>query len=243
MPFISVSQWLADHLRATFFIPPSAGEDVGSRVFVAVTGAEAQEISSRPQTMERIWAGPFGEHRFEVRQTPGRLDLFMLVPPGQEVLGYPILGLFQAVRDLFLASVSKWLRSPEVEILRIAFGANILHKVADRESGYDVMAQYLPLSGLDARRMQDFNMQVNIQRDLHSNPSIKINRVIRYSVIQRRGYYITNPAQALEEFNVRLDFDVSNGQESTGFLNANSLVDLLKEMSTVVDEVANGGFK
>lgn len=91
--------------------------------------------------------------------------------------------------------------------------------------------------------MQDFNMQVNIQADLKSNPKIKLNRVIRYSVIQRRGYYITNPAQPLEEFNVRMDFDVSNGQESTGFLDVSGLVDLLKEMSTVVDQVADGGFK
>jgi hypothetical protein len=173
--------------------------------------------------------------------------LYPLIKMDEPPESFPNLGSFPSVLESFDSLMRKWLPSCPA-IVRIAFGAQLVHPMESRESAYELLGQYLPDVQVDPRST-DFLFQVNRPRNSRCIPGLTMNRLTKWSasswqltLMPHQGTNtkkITLPSQT----GARLELDLSSSGDTKEQLPGEQLSILWHELIGMAQEIAAEGDK
>jgi hypothetical protein len=242
-----VTQWDAESLRLTAFVPPLAHVDELTW-WSNMTGYPPESRVWRSKLGELTEIGPYEGKNLILVVRPGRVD-WQMAPleqgePGDEL---PMLGSYSESIEAFVGLMKQWLPlSPPVQ--RLAFGAVLLRPAKDRLDGYKMLSAYLPFVKLDAES-SDFGYQINRPRKSSTDlTGLKINRLSKWSVMARLGLMFSLVGQELARQHAspvatacRLEVDINTSPDFAGELPKEKLSAVLDELIALATEIATKG--
>jgi len=249
-PLQGVDKWEAERLRATAFILPGADVSGMPSWWAKAVGEEPDEVLTRPRAGQMQQVGAFEGKRLALVAQPGRVDWNLLATmgtPDESVAGLLTLGPFSATLGPFLNVVRRWLGvCPPVR--RLAFGSVLVRPVADLQTGYTELSQFLPKFVLDQTDSSDFLYQINRPRMSTSGIELKLNRLTKWSVMQAGfievavgGAVGASLASGPLQFACRLELDISTAAESTGEIPKDKIRSVFEELVGLGCEIAVQG--
>jgi hypothetical protein len=144
--------------------------------------------------------------------------------------------------------IEKWLPVSPLA-LRLALGGELVSPVDSVTQGYEYLRQYLPALKLD--NSSDLLYRINRPRQSKTNPSVKINRLSTWGLIQGTilSLQLTGPGGPRPSVSVspshrpacRLELDVNTAPEAQVELRADDIRALLKEFTELASEIADQG--
>lgn len=176
--------WEVGFLRATTFIPDLTPESsVGNTWWekVAADRPEDERISHQRGTKEQ--KGTFNGNRLAMVSQPGRVDLTLgVADEPSEPSKLPSIGPISVdTLEPFMEISRRWMNAcPSAS--RLAFGTILGKLTADIQTGHEEILSYLPCVQLDPQNITDLFYQINRPKMSAVDPSIRINRVSKWSV-------------------------------------------------------------
>jgi hypothetical protein len=241
----SLDAWTVDQLRLTLFHQVGDLPNNFDDEWRKLTGEEPESQTIK-KTGDRMAVGPFAEGRLFLHTTPGRIDWVLSTMTIAETK--PAM-LFSPTVDVFSAAISSWLKSHPFT-LRLAFGAALRRQSLSEEDACMKASEYLPFD-LDPKNSADFAYQINRRRNSKVFPSLKINRLAKWSVVQfvaaivavelplRLGQSQVLPA----EFHCQLELDINTAQEPNEVFPQDRVPELFGELVNLGREIACDGDK
>jgi hypothetical protein len=256
---IQFPNWEVEVLRLTAF--PAVPLDYRqSGWWENVVGEPPETESTQPRTSLHEEVGPLGESGagLNLRIQPERIDWLVTKHlPGAagapliESASLPTFGSFesalQSIRDIAI----KWF--PEApSIQRLALGAVLLLPAANRQEGYEILGRLLPALEVDPENSTDLSYSINRPRLSKAvGPSLRINRLSRWSVVQLVGFRLQVPTNAgdiskpltqdSELTAARLELDINTSADHRESFLPGLLVPILDELTEMAIEVAGKG--
>ncbi len=182
--------WEATHFRVTTFHEDNLTnlnfkEDL---IWEEAVGAMPKEVVSRPGESVR-YEGEFEGQKLSLIFRGERVD--WVLQPIQDlhdtlVMKPPTFNPIAEYLILFQKVIKKWLASCP-NVIRLAFGTNLVSGVSDRPEGYSRLSGYLPEINLRGSDFTDFLYQINRPRPSRHSSSVTINRLIKWTVIQSQS--------------------------------------------------------
>lgn len=239
-----LSTWQAESLRITCF-PGSATEFNSANWWQEVIGEQPENTVIRAREGIRQDEGHFNGRKVIFGTQPIRID--WLMGPKEED-GETTIGTFQDSLDSFLEIMARWFKvSPPLR--RLAFGTILVLPVESRESGYEVLGNYLPNVKLDPIGTSDFLYQINRPRPNQSQiPELLINRLTKWSVLKRglARFELSPGAQVAlfpssETLACRLELDINTSGDYKSDLPSDKLIDVFNELVELTKEISLKG--
>jgi len=239
--------WLAEQLRLTAFPVAGSQPDIASW-WQNVIGAEPENISSQPKLGIHQYEGNVGSGRVILVQQPGRLD-WVYITAFDAQLGEPDednMLPFASASEQFANWMVKW-HGLCPALKRLAFGAILNMPVSSREEGYRRIDGFLPSVQIDPVNSSDFLYQINRPREIAQIPSMRINRLTKWSVrATNRGRIevaVGSPQliPTALSFAVRLELDINTPQEFEGELRPEHVPSLFAELMRQGTEISVRG--
>jgi hypothetical protein len=202
-----------------------------------------------------------GKHTLEGRLEPGKLVLsveplridWLFAPPGEpnpEVSGFPVLGPYPQILEVFLGPVHRWLTADSCpELQRMAFGAVVILPVENGPTAYRQLGAYLHGSvSLDPGHSSDFLYQINRPRDSHSGvEGLRVNRLSKWSAISSVLTFIQLKPQSVDQvtaqpsFAARIELDINTTPDFPSSLPREGLPAILEELVSLGIEILHNG--
>lgn len=192
-------------MRLTLFT--SALLPASETLWTTLTGQTPETDQYQPRELVRLQFGVLGDFAVTAQVTAVRTDI-LLGPPPLAVPGITFAPLSNAV-DQLTALVGPWLDKLDAEILRIAFGAVLLHPATDRTEAYDILGRYVPSVKVDPAASRELFYRIN--RPKTNSEGLELNRITSWSSIVIRTAMVsggTTAEVAGREF-ARLELDHS----------------------------------
>lgn len=171
--------WTAETLRLTAFYNPRT--DIQElKWWEKVCPELPEQTTTRPRDGGYQSQGDLDKRRLVLSASFNRAD-WLLSPPED---GEPALGVFPHAVSVFVEKMTLWLNSDQCpDLTRLAFGAVLLQPTEKRESGYEMLARYLPNVTFGPGASSDFLFQINRPREVSfgKEPYV-INRLSKWSV-------------------------------------------------------------
>ena len=216
-----------------------------------LVGEPSENRIAQPRRGGQHEEGPFEGGKLVLRVEPTRID-WLFTPIGQrepELEGIPPVGPFPHLLDAFLRVMRRWFEletCPPVQ--RLAFGAILLQRVEDRQTGYRQIAAYLPSIQLDPEGSSDFSYQINRPRESASGVSgLRINRLSKWSVASWLSQELSIRPESVRHsrgqpfFACRLEVDVNTAQDFQDELSRAQLPRIFQELVDLGQEIVNRG--
>lgn len=216
-----------------------------------VVGGSPDEEHARPNMGEFQQIGRFESWHLRLRVLPERVDWFLSVAPQQPSEDVPDAFL-SADLDDGLESLSKlvggWLDLCS-GAHRLALGGVLLQPVQDRQSGYERLSKYLHSVKIDPENTSDFLYQINRSRDSATIPTVKLNRLTKWSVAVQfvgsinvgRGGAIGGVSTRDVSAACRLELDINTAPTDQDQLPKTELIQIFQELITLSKEIAVDG--
>lgn len=247
----SLIVWQTESLRLTAF-PSPAAQIARPSWWIDIVKERPENITERPKEGIYQEEGYFANGKLVLRLQPTRIDwLFTQIDDDTKREGpnIPTIGQFPEVLDAFLALMFRWFELEACPPLqRLAFGAVLLQPVEDRQSGYRLIAKYLPSVKLDPEGSSDFNYQINRPRISTSDINgLTINRLSKWSVASWRGHMFAMEPTSVkyipgqEHFACRLELDINTSQYFQGELPRTQLSLVFQELVNLGNQIAAEG--
>lgn len=237
--------WQAHLLRLTCFTSSAANFDP-TNWWLDITGEQPENTVVRAREGFRQDDGIINEKKLILGVQPTRVNLLM---QSTESENQTPIGLFTDNLDPFLAIVSRWFKVAP-PLTRIAFGAVLIFPVADRETGYEMLAKLLPKIQIDSVNSSDFLYQINRPRTSHTiTPKLKINRLTKWSV-QKSSlvHFVLSPSVKIpstfpsnETVSCRLELDINTSEDFKSDLPQNKLMNIFEELVELAKEITIKG--
>jgi len=244
-----IDAWQVHELRAIFF-PTLDALPLGSQAgwWQAVVDGQPERIEDRPNVPLHVEEGSCCGGVLTLSAQADRVD-WVLAPAVGSLEGLeamPKIGPFPAVRDDFLATISRWVPSAP-DCRRVALTARLLLPVPSRQAGYRLLAAYLPFAP-DPDSSTDLRYQINRQRESHIQPGLLINRLQNWAVAFFRksaapvaGRLRVPEVVLHESWSIALEADVNTDAESWDKLPLERIPGLMKELADLATELALEG--
>jgi len=239
-----LSLWQVESFRVTCF-PSSATEFNATNWWQEVVGEQPENTVVRAREGFRQDEGQVNGRKFILGVQPIRIDWVMGV---KEEGGETTIGTFQDSLESFLEMMSRWFKiSPPLR--RLAFGSVLVLPVDSRESGYELLGNYLPNVKLDPIGMSDFLYQINRPRKSQTQiADLMINRLTKWSVLRRglaRFDLLPDARVSLfpssETFSCRLELDINTSAEYKEDLPSDRLSNIFNELVDLAKEITLNG--
>jgi len=245
MPDVSKA-WSVNQLRLTGFLTPTVKVE-GADWWQKLTGESPETVVDNPRVATRQVQGTLSGGSLTLQINPIRVDWLLTAPPPEGLVSTTAtVGAWTTVSPMFLDLMKKWLTSSDCPaLLRLAFGAVLVLPTASRESGYEVLNEYLTAVKLDTTNTSDFSYQINRPRSSTTLKGVKINRLTKWSVAAMQSFVAAPSGLAMggAEHSVRLELDINTAPESLTEIPKPALVELLYEMLSLAEEIAAEGEK
>ncbi len=242
---VDLIAWQADILRVTCF-PSSAVNFDSTNWWHDIMGEQPENTIVRAREGFRQDEGIVDEKKLILGVQPTRVDILM---QSKEIENQTPIGLFTENLDPFLAIISRWFKIAP-PLTRIAFGSVLIFPVANRETGYELLAKFLSKIQIDPFNSSDFLYQINRPRTSKTvTPELKINRLTKWSV-QKSGlvHFVLSPIAKMpttfpskETVSCRLELDINTSEDFKSDLPQNKLINVLEELVELAKEIAVNG--
>lgn len=242
---VDLIAWQADLLRLTCF-PSSAVNFDATNWWRDVTGEQPENTIVRAREGFRQDEGVFDEKKLILGVQPTRVDLLM---QSKDIENQTPIGLFTDTLDPFLDIISRWFKIAP-PLTRIAFGSVLMFPVANRETGYELLAKFLSKIQIDPLNSSDFLYQINRPRTSQTvTPELKINRLTKWSV-QKSGlvHFVLSPIAKVpttfpskETVSCRLELDINTSEDFKTDLPQNKLMNIFEELVELAKEITVKG--
>jgi len=247
---LPLDKWQVDTLRLTLF----ASTDIGLEEptwWLDVFGKEPIEKKTRPVDGTHQQIGEHEGRTFILSIRNRRIDWICAPDIGKIRQKDAILsiGTASTVLDLFIPPILRWFglaTCPPAK--RLAFGAILLHAVADQEAGNRLFSNYLPHIVLDDGNIRDFGYQGNRRRQTKTGiPDLDINRLAKWSMIQAQPRLIELSSSSAVNIEVphqdacRLELDMNTSAEFKGDITREQLPALFQELAKLGKQIVGEG--
>jgi hypothetical protein len=243
-------EWSATHCRLTVF-PTPEGDLRKADWWREITDSEPSQVTEDRKRRSSVAVGEVQNRMLALGLAPDRIDLTLSAneigfDPGLafEPLG-PILDTIQEFSRL----VDKFLGLSDIpDLVRLAFGAALLHTAADHAAAYLQLRDYIPVCVEPTWR--DFLYQVNVAKEFAQNGALGLpylNRLSRWSTYRfTPGMFLISDQsvttrQAASKFGVRLDLDINTPAESQSAIRREQVVPIYNELVEAAIGIAREG--
>jgi hypothetical protein len=202
--------------------------------------------NTQPKTGVVQTVGELDGDQFTLRTLPGRADLiYQQIIKEPEQLQFPahinVLNSYISKANLFL---QKFQNISDIEITRLAFGAELHLLRSDRDSAYKTLDRLLHALTID-ETSSDLQYSINRKRKSSLIPEVEINRLSQWSS-QRLNISVShdNPEKLQkvhESFVCRLVLDINTAPSEKVILPINNLVSIYTELVELGKEIAEFG--
>jgi hypothetical protein len=244
----SLSSWQAALLRLTAFPSPVARFD-NQNWWQQVVGDAPETITTQPRLGGVVTEGTYSDCPLTLSTHPTRIDWVYgsreITNPVAELADITI-GTFQDSLKIFTVLMNRWFALLDVpSLVRLAFGAVLLQPADSGPSAYENLSRYLG-HAIDLEGARDFNLQINRRRDSKRIPSLKINRLARWSVFVVKQEVIApstprSSYPSAEFYACRLELDINTDVDYEGELHPKQLPQLFSELTSLGEEIALKG--
>lgn len=182
-----MSNWEAQALQFAWFTP-SAGELKADALFLTGFGEEADQIQrSRHPSPATPYLSLATAHANGISRkvliNPGRIDLILAAQDDSGVQGISTLpdttAQFAALFDC-----AQRISSEIANTIRVAVVATLAQPVEDARAAAELIASRIGGIGGDLGNVTDLFFQVNRFRPFNCDPSLRMNRVVRFASVQ-----------------------------------------------------------
>ncbi len=229
-------EWIAETLRVSLFSTNKVSlTDADWKKITGQDEAEAQQKVIGRRTM----VGPYLDSLLSVSAVGARVDCVLSPKPPTEPLeeGYvPCVGAWPTVCNEFVNGTADWVGNFQAPVARMAFGATLLGRCADRQSAYKTLIGLLKTVQGDPERMRDLIIRVNWPVNSTSVNGLILNRITQWAVFEMH-IQLTIPtiAQPLIDdtpptFVIRLELDHNTDAKWTASFDQNRLVPIYNEL-------------
>ena len=244
---LPISEWMVETLRLTAF--PVTPAEVNLRSWWNdVFGEPPHSIAEEPRIGRSRISGPFRTGTALLQaQVPARIDwLLTMGGTGEEEV--PSLGSYIPNRDAFREVITRWFHLPDCPVLnRFAFGAILTYPVADVETGYAQLQDYLPNVRLDPAHSEDFQYRINRPRDSAEMVGLRINRLSTWSVMYFQPVSMQIGPEGISQltgtrsFACRLELDINTAPDENITVPPDALPSVFQELVTLANEIIREG--
>lgn len=180
MPTFELTNWKSDVVRLTLF-SSTPWIEAPEAIFRLIQSTDAEATSSKPAAGEASAAGPWEEHRFEVKRTLNRIDF--LVNPTMTVPEVTLIAVPSNVTLELARKVIAWLPTQSQSINRMAVGCGALWEVGSIEDGNRKVAEMTDVFSRDMSGYRDLQIQLNNRKNSAVKPGLTLNRIARSSTL------------------------------------------------------------
>ncbi len=248
---VSISDWQAESLRVTAFLPPIPQRE-GQNWWEELFEQLPENRSQKPRERAQIDKGSFGAGKLVLDDQVNRVDWRYLVDKENSEPGeIPKLDSFTASVDPFIDLILRWLQCASCpSINRLAFGAVLLLPVSDLHEGYRQLSSYLPFK-IPTKNSSDFIYQINRSRNSVSGVAdLRINRLSRWSMAA--FYWVRNQLfvgqdsvmqrfPGIQELACHLTLDINTVPDPEMVLPQEKLANIFRELSSMANEIIEKG--
>jgi hypothetical protein len=241
-------EWIAEALRVSLFSTGTVSLTDGD--WKKITGQDEAETQQKV-VGRRTMVGPYLDGRLSVSAVGTRVDCVLSPEPHTETVedGYvPSVGAWPAVCNEFVKGTADWVGNFQAPVVRMAFGATLLGRCADRQDGYKTLIGLLKSVQGDPERMRDLIFRVNWPVNSSSVNGLTLNRITQWAVIEIHAIQLVIPtiAQPVIDdtpatFVIRLELDHNTDAKWTGPFDQNRLVPIYNELVQLAFENAEKG--
>jgi hypothetical protein len=242
---IDLSAWQVESFRVTCF-PSSTTKFSAENWWQDTIGEQPENTTVRVRDGFRQDDGHFNGRKVVLGVQPIRID-WLMVPNEEE--GQVTIGSFEDSLASFLEMMARWFKiSPALR--RLALGTILALPVESRQTGYELLGNYLPNVKLDPIGTSDFLYQINRPRNSQVQISeLQINRLTKWSVLQRGlvGFELSPNAPVAtlvpssETFACRLELDINTSADYKNDLPSDKLTAVFNELVDLTKEIALKG--
>ncbi|OQW33249.1 MAG: hypothetical protein A4E20_13120 [Nitrospira sp. SG-bin2] len=197
--------------------------------------------------------GPFNGGVLILALQPGRIDWHLTAKQAEEEpdsLGGLSLLKPEAIAK-FQDLISRWMQLESYPpLIRLALGQVLLQPVETREAGYLQLRNYLPSVDLKPEST-DFLYQINRPRQSTAVPSLRINRLCKWSVIRASKISFTLSAAQTEPTPLsrlvdsqqacRVELDINTVPEHQSKFDSATSISVFDELALLAKEIAEKG--
>ena len=243
------ASWEVEQLRITTF--HAAEFDITNLTgqWEQVFRNPPEQQTTRPREGATEIAGIIEGQQVVVTSQHRRVNVLVL--PGPEPLteatqGLPTLGIFTDAVEPFTKTAALWLTNSQ-PITRLAFGAVLVHRVSDMQSGQEQLSRYLQLQPSRLNDSLDFLYQINRRRASRVDETISINRLTKWSIMRGGGVALEigpNEIRRLASDSViacRLELDMNTPAERSVPISSLQTEEILKELIEYGSEISAKG--
>ena len=248
------TQWQALRLRATAFLLAESEID-SSSIWNTVIGGVPDEEQRRPKEGLLQQVGTLADLTAVMRMAHPRVDFFLqptIQNPGTlstspDWQAFSFSDALQTISEMS----SRWF-SMQLQVARVAFGANLVQPADDLRDAHRRLADYLSDVTIDSENSFDFFYQINRRRESKVIPQLPINRLSKWSIMtQATGSVAIQSGQNVvgtvfsapvtQAFASSLELDINTVQANDCSLPESKLCALFGELLAFGKEVAEEG--
>jgi hypothetical protein len=241
-------EWIAETLRVSLFSTDKAS--LTDADWKKITGQEEAETQQKV-VGRRTMVGPWLDGVLNVSAVGARVDCVLSPKTLTETVeeGYvPSVGAWPAVCYEFLNRTADWVGNFQPPVVRMAFGAILLARCADRQDAYKTLIGLLKTVQGDPERMRDLIFRVNWPVKSTSVVGLTLNRITHWAVLEIHAIQLVIPTSAQPviadtpgTFVIRLELDHNTDAGWTDPFDQNRLVPIYNELVQLALENAEKG--
>jgi hypothetical protein len=244
----SFDSWKTINLRLSVFI--ASAIDLSEYIsWSAVFEGLPDVQNSQPKIGLTEAAGELGDGQLVLRTSPGRADLIyqqqlfdsLNAQQFEPQIPVNVLESFTRKANLLLQKLRK---IPDIQIARLAFGAELLLPMPDKQSAYTALNDLLHSVDID-QNSSDFQYFINRKRNSNIVKNVEINRLSQWSALVSRNITINqndaSTQQSPETFACRLILDINTIPTEDIYLPLGDIDALYAELVQLGKEIAEFG--
>jgi hypothetical protein len=238
-------EWVTESVRVSLFL--NAPIDMKDDDWRAITGqAEAQ--SRQIVVGGRIYSGPFEGGQLNLAGTTNRIDI--IFTPGAEPAESPLPATspWQSARDKFFELTSAWIKTKNIPVVRVAFGAILLSGTTSVTQSYELLKKLLSSVSIDPDNMRDLIFRVSWPAKSTVVKDMFIHRITNWNAIQffaasvTMGSTLTSVSSPMPgACAVRLEIDHSTNKDRREAFDPAMLMPIYSELVALASENAEKG--
>jgi hypothetical protein len=241
-------EWITETLRVSLF--STATVSLTDADWKKITGQDEAEIQQKI-VGRRTMVGPYLDGRLSISATGARVDCVLSPKTPTEPLeeGYvPSVGAWPAVCEEFVEGTADWVGNFRAPVVRMAFGAVLLGRCADRQDAYKKLIGLLKSVRADHERMSELIFRVNWPVNSTSVNGLSLNRITQWAVSEVHAIPLMIPMTTppvIDDtpgtFVIRLDLDHNTDVKWTSPFDQKHLVPIYNELVQLAYENAEKG--
>jgi hypothetical protein len=227
--------WGVQVARLTLFL--SEPHAISDKDWSIITGQEEAETRQAVPGGKRL-SGSVPSGVMHLSATASRFDVILTtadIAEGEEVQ-VPSVGPYDETFTSFFDSTCKWIVEVSPSATRIAFGAVLTRKAANREEAYVHLRDLLKSLKVDPKNMRDLQYRVNWPGESRVEQGLVVNRLTTWSAFRIIRKFLQISETSVEDDDtrhvdgVRLEMDHNTDEAKRAPFDQRKLIPIYSEL-------------